>query len=137
MRFARIRAPAAPDNPFIALQESATRQIVAALDAWRDMRDVMSESLFLTVTAHRSCRRRSASIRPTRAGRACPGRTRFTTSGANVRIAEIRAKIAKGGIREAAVRALIYIAMPRAAVDERAFRAIRRCGLARSKATVN
>jgi Protein of unknown function (DUF3141) len=42
-------APAAPDNPFIALQESATRQIVAALDAWRDMRDAMSESLFLTV----------------------------------------------------------------------------------------
>jgi hypothetical protein len=39
--------------------------------------------------------------------------------------AEIRAKIAEGGIREAAVRALIYIAMPRAAVDERAFQAIR------------
>ena len=43
------RAPAAPDNPFIALQESASGQIVAALDAWRDIRDAMSESLFLTV----------------------------------------------------------------------------------------
>jgi Protein of unknown function (DUF3141) len=43
------RAPAAPDNPFIALQESASCQIVAALDAWRDIRDAMSASLFLTV----------------------------------------------------------------------------------------
>src|ERR1700704_2064886 len=30
------RAPAAPDNPFLAFQEIASRQIVAGLDLWRD-----------------------------------------------------------------------------------------------------
>src|SRR5262245_12148119 len=43
------RAPAAADNPFVALQERVSGQIIAALDAWRDMRDALAESTFLTV----------------------------------------------------------------------------------------
>lgn len=120
------RAPAAPDNPFIAVQESASRQIVAALDAWRDMRDAMSESLFLTVYGS-PLLQAGFGIDPadTRRPR-LSGTNPLYNEMANARIAEIRAKIGKGGVREATVRALIYIAMPRAAVDERAFHAIRR-----------
>src|SRR5262249_1557177 len=33
------RAPAAKDNPFLALQEAMSKQIVAGLDAWGNMRD--------------------------------------------------------------------------------------------------
>jgi len=43
------RRPAAPDNPFLALQEAASRQIVAGLDFWRDMRDAWGERMFLSV----------------------------------------------------------------------------------------
>jgi hypothetical protein len=120
------RAPAAPDNPFIALQESATRHIVAALDAWRDMRDAMTESLVLTVYGS-PLLQAALGIDPADARRPrLSGTNLLFNERANVRIAEIRAKIAKGGIREAAARALIYIGMPRAAVDERALQAIRR-----------
>ena len=43
----RRAAPA--DNPFIAFQEDASRQIVAALDAWRDMSETFAERTFMTV----------------------------------------------------------------------------------------
>ena len=37
------------DNPFVAMQENASRQIVAALDAWRDLSEAMVERTFLAV----------------------------------------------------------------------------------------
>ena len=42
------------------------------------------------------------------------------------RIAELKARIATGGLREAVVRGLLYVGMTRAAVDERGFEAVRR-----------
>ena len=42
------------------------------------------------------------------------------------RIAELRARIAAGGVREAVTRALLYAGMSRQAVDERGFESIRR-----------
>jgi len=43
------RSPAAAENPFLAMQESASRLIVATLDGWRDLRDSLSEWAFLSV----------------------------------------------------------------------------------------
>ena len=43
------RKPVAGDNPFVAMQETASRQIVAALDAWRDLTEAMAERTFLAV----------------------------------------------------------------------------------------
>jgi hypothetical protein len=42
------------------------------------------------------------------------------------RISDLKARIPEGGIREATIRALIYVGMARAGVDARAFEAIRR-----------
>jgi hypothetical protein len=42
------------------------------------------------------------------------------------RIAELKARIASGGLREATIRALIFAGMGRAAVDERGFETMRR-----------
>src|SRR5262249_20704824 len=42
----RVRAdrkPVADDNPFVAMQEMASRQIVAALDGWRQLAETMAE----------------------------------------------------------------------------------------------
>jgi hypothetical protein len=44
----------------------------------------------------------------------------------NKRIAELKALISTGGLREAVIRALIFAGMGRAAVDERGFEALRR-----------
>src|SRR6516162_3227088 len=43
------RKPVAPNNPFIAAQESVSKQIVAALDDWRDLMETVAERTFLTV----------------------------------------------------------------------------------------
>ena len=42
------------------------------------------------------------------------------------RIAELKARIPVGGLREATIRALLYVGMTRAAVDERGFELARR-----------
>jgi hypothetical protein len=42
------------------------------------------------------------------------------------RITELKARIPAGGLREAVIRALLYVGLARAAVDERGFEAIRR-----------
>ena len=60
------RKPVAPDNPFIAMQENVSKQIVGALDAWRHFIEAAAERTFLTSTAHLSCRPRSVSTLPTR-----------------------------------------------------------------------
>ena len=63
------RKAAASDNPFLAMQETLSNQIVAALDAWRDSSETLSERTFLAVygspalqaaVGHRSCRDRAA-----------------------------------------------------------------------------
>jgi hypothetical protein len=75
------------------------------------MRDAMSESLFLTVYGS-PLLQAALGIDPADARRPrLSGTNPLYNERANVRIAEIRAKIAKGGIREASVRALIYIAI--------------------------
>ena len=43
------RKPVASDNPFIAMQETVSKQIVAALDGWRDFTEAVAERTFLTV----------------------------------------------------------------------------------------
>jgi hypothetical protein len=42
------------------------------------------------------------------------------------RIAELKSRIPVGGLREAVIRALIYVGLARGAVDERGFEALRR-----------
>ena len=43
------RAPADADNPFLALQQRNSRQIVGALEAWAEARDRITEATFLAV----------------------------------------------------------------------------------------
>jgi len=43
------RTPAAKDNPFLVFQEQMSKQIVHALDSWRDAQEALSETLFLNI----------------------------------------------------------------------------------------
>ena len=43
------RTPAAADNPYLTLQENASRLIITALDGWRDLRDNLAELTFLAI----------------------------------------------------------------------------------------
>jgi pimeloyl-ACP methyl ester carboxylesterase len=120
------RSPVAADNPFVAMQENISRQIVAALDAWRDVNETFAERMFLSIYGS-PLLQAAVGIDPTdtRALRKA-GKSPLHGELLHARIAELKSRIAIGGVREGAIRALLYVAMPRGAVDERGFGAIRR-----------
>ncbi len=79
--------------------------------------------------ARRRCRPRSASIRsptPSRRREMDPKHRELLQA----RIAELKSKIGSGGLREAGIRALLYVGSARGMVDERSLEALRRMRLA-------
>jgi hypothetical protein len=125
-RVRQHRKPVAADNPFILLQENVSRQIVAALDAWRDMIERSAERTFLEVYGSPTLQA-AVGIDPagTRAFRK-PPKSLLHRELLETRIAELKARIPVGGLPEAVIRALVYVGMARAAVDERGFEIVRR-----------
>jgi Protein of unknown function (DUF3141) len=120
------RRPVAPDNPFLAMQETVSMQIVAALDGWSDFTEAVAERTFLTVYGSPALQAAvgidPADTRPLRK----PAKNRLYQELVQKRIAELKAHIPVGGLREAVVRALIYVGLGRGFVDERGFETIRR-----------
>jgi hypothetical protein len=120
------RAPAAKDNPFAAFQEAMSKQIVAGLDAYRDMRDSFGEQLFLAIYGSPALQA-AVGIDPAQTSRPRQaGTSPLHQQLVDTRIAELKARMTQGGMREGLLRALLWIGTPRAAVDERGFEAIRR-----------
>jgi hypothetical protein len=120
------RRPAGAGNPFVALQETASRQIVAALDAWRDATEALAERTFLAVYGLPSLQAavgvEPSATQPLRKAAKSPLHRELLQT----RIAELKSRIPVGGVREAVVRALIYAGLGRASVDERGFETVRR-----------
>ena len=120
------RRPVAADNPFVAMQENFSRQVVAGLDRWRDMSEALAEKAFLTTygtpTLQAAAGLDSETNRPLRKAAKSPLHRELLQS----RIADLKARMSVGGIREAVIRGLLYAGLSRAAVDERGFEAVRR-----------
>jgi hypothetical protein len=120
------RKPAGADNPFVALQETVSQQIVANLDAWRDMTETFAERMFLAVYGSPVLQAAvgidPADTRPMRKA----GKTPLHHELVQTRIAELKSRIAIGGLRECLVRAMLYVGMARGGADERGLAAIRR-----------
>jgi pimeloyl-ACP methyl ester carboxylesterase len=120
------RRPVPAENPFIALQENASKQIVAALDGWRDFTEAVAERTFLTVYGSPALQAAAgidpADTRPLRK----PAKNPLHEELLQKRIAELKSQIPSGGVREAVVRALIYVGVGRGSVDERGFESVRR-----------
>jgi pimeloyl-ACP methyl ester carboxylesterase len=120
------RKSLAKDNPFLALQENFSNQIVNALDVWREMTERSSEQLFLSVYGSPSLQAAvgidASRSQPLRKAAKNPLHRELLTK----RIAELKSRIPQGGTRAATIRSLIYAATSRAAVDERGFELARR-----------
>ena len=120
------RSPAAPDNPFLAIQEDISRQIVAELDGYRDWRDSLVEASFHAiygspvVQALAGIRARDGEPRPR------PGRDPEELAFVAEQKAGLRQKFAEGGPREGFLRAIVYIRIPELAADERSFLMLRK-----------
>jgi Protein of unknown function (DUF3141) len=120
------RRPTSPDNPLLKLQKTLSDGIVSGLDAWRKLNETIAEHLFLTIFGSPMLQA-AVGIDPeqTRPFRKA-GRTPLHDELVGMKISELKARIGTGSVYEGAVRALIYVGRPSAAIDERAFEAIRR-----------
>jgi len=120
------RRPVSADNPFIAMQENMSRQIVAGLDTWRTTAEDFSERVFRAIYGSKPFQA-AMGINPTndqplrRAPKSALHRELI-----NKRIAELKSQMSSGSLREAVIRALIFVGLGRAAVDERGFERLRR-----------
>ncbi len=113
------RAPAAADNPFVAMEKAWADSVERSIDSWRDMRDASMEIAFHAIygglaamgvtgddtAAEAEAARRSVAYEP-------------------AQHADARARVAEGGYAEAVVRMMILLADARGGV--------RRTRLARS-----
>ncbi len=119
------RKPAAKDNPFLEFQEQVSKQIVSSLDLWRDSQEALSEAMFLAIYGS-PVLQTAVGIDP----QSTPSRLRDMDLKhrelLQARIAELKSKIGSGGLREAGIRALLYIGSARGMVDERSLEALRR-----------
>lgn len=125
------RKPVSDDNPFLAMQEKMSQQIVAGLDMWRETVEKAAERTFLTIygtpALQAACGIDSQQgKRSLRKAAKSPLHQQLVEK----RIAELRAQIGTGGLRECMVRAAVYIGLARGAADERGFETIRRMRLA-------
>jgi hypothetical protein len=118
------RKPVSKDNPFLAFQEQMSKQIVHVLDSWRDSQEALSEAIFLNVYGSPALQA-AVGIDPTSE----PSRRREMTAEHRAmlekRVAELKSRIGEGGLREAAIRALLYVGSARGMVDERSVEALR------------
>ncbi|MBR1173199.1 DUF3141 domain-containing protein [Bradyrhizobium sp. KB893862 SZCCT0404] len=118
------RRPVSKDNPFLAFQEQMSKQIVHALDSWRDAQEALSETMFLNLYGS-PVLQAAVGIDP----ESVPSRRREMSDEHRAmlekRIAELKSRIGEGGLREATLRALLYVGSARGMVDERSIEALR------------
>jgi hypothetical protein len=120
------RQPVAADNIFLQWEKVFSDWIKSNLETFGQWRDAMTENMFFGVYDQswlQALLGLPASDEPPRKH---PGADPEHTAFVNRRIEELRKKMDKGGPREAAIRALVYVRMPEKAVDERAFEMLRR-----------
>ena len=102
-----------------------SRQIVDGLDAWRKGAERLAEETFHAIYATPALQAAlgidTASSCPPRKA----ARSKLHQALVARRIGELKAEMTRGGLAEAVVRALVYVARGRGVVDERGFAAIR------------
>jgi pimeloyl-ACP methyl ester carboxylesterase len=125
----RVRAgrqPVSDDNPLLAWQNVWSQVLTTGLDVFRVWRDATQEAVFFAVYGQpfvQALLGLRASDAPPRQH---PGTSPEHHAFVEKRVAELRSSMDKGGLREAAIRALVYIRMPTKLADERGFEMLRR-----------
>ena len=119
------RKPVSEDNPFLAFQEQVSKQIVRALDGWRDSQEALSEAVFLAVYGSPSLQA-AVGIDPQSEPSPRQAMSAHYREMLQDRIADLKSRIGQGGLREAAIRSLLYVGSARGMVDERSLEALRR-----------
>ena len=119
------RQAADSTNALLQMQENISQQVVRSLDAWRDTIEKVSEQAFLSIYGS-PLLQAAVGIDPSEKKqlRHAP-RDPLHLQLIQKRIDELKAGISRGGLREATIRAVLYVGMTRGSVDERGFEAVR------------
>jgi hypothetical protein len=118
----RQRRPVADDNLFLQLERTTSKQIERWLDQYRETRDRMLELLFKAVY-EAPWLQAAIGLRGAAAdGRAVGTRDEVFEALVAERLRALRARMDEGGLREAAIRMLLYAGSDEPRVDVRGFR---------------
>lgn len=120
------RQPVSPDNPFLAVQNAVSEQIVRSLDQYRDARDAWQESLFTSIYAT-PWLPALFGMSPSPNKRAeSPAIAALRKEVAELRQREAEQQIGKGTSLDAFLRVLAYVTQGRSAIEERPFNLLRK-----------
>ncbi|WP_249975370.1 DUF3141 domain-containing protein [Vreelandella olivaria] len=119
------RQPVGRDNLFKALETMCSDQIVAALNAWRDLRDSSTERLFMDIYGQPLLQAAVGLYGDAHVHRRRPGAEPEHRRFIERRQDELREKIAQGGSHEAVMRSVIYVLGGAPSTDERNFKRLR------------
>ena len=120
------RQPVKSDNPFLQWEKNFSEWMEFSLKAYGDLRDMMTENLFFAVYSQswvQALLGQRASDDPPRKR---PGADPDRTAAVKRRIEELQNNMDKGGPREAAIRALLYVRIKENAADERGLEMMRK-----------
>ena len=114
------------DNPFLRMQEQVSEMVTAWLEAFGQLRDQTQEAMFHAVYGSPWLQAWLGMTRDDGRPRPKPGTSPDQRAALAAKIEELRTTMDQGGPLEAAVRALVYIAMGQGSVDARSFEILRR-----------
>jgi hypothetical protein len=119
------RRAATPDNPFLAFEHMMSDMITSGLEMWGKARDAATETFFFN-TYGSPILQAMVGLRAdeTSVSRRI-GRDVAREAAAKQAAVLLEQRIDQGGLIEAAVRALLYVRLPEAKVDERGFAALK------------
>jgi pimeloyl-ACP methyl ester carboxylesterase len=115
------RRPVSGTNPFLRLQEKVSEGIVTALDAWRDMQERISEQTFLGIYGMPALQAAVGLEGADGLRSRKPAMEPLHRQMIEYRIRELVQRMSQGDLREAVIRALVYVGMADTSVDERGF----------------
>jgi pimeloyl-ACP methyl ester carboxylesterase len=119
------RQPVSKDNIFWQAQEQFSDCVTSALDTFRDVRDNMVEAWFHAVYGAPLLQALVGLSASDESPHRKPGDDATHHALVLQKIEELKRRIPDGGPREALIRALLYVRMPDAVVDERGFNLLR------------
>ena len=120
------REPAQDGNLFLQAQGEISKQAEKMLESYGEMRDRACEELFHAVYGSPFLQAVVGLKASDASPRRRPGTDAQHMAAVARHIADFKARIAEGGAREAAIRALLYIRLAEGAADERGLALLRR-----------
>ena len=120
------RRPAKPENLFTQFEKYFSDWITLGLETYGELRDMAMEQVFFGIYGQQWLQALMGLRASDSPPRKLPGRDSEHAELLEKRIGELREKMGRGGPREAAIRALIYVRAPEKAADERSFEMLRR-----------